>query len=121
MVRFVPSSTPRVSVCARALLLRNSLGRGYLRFVARSTSSQRRICDQVHAEGCRVVRLFVAVVAQAQTLPTFRQIVVIFQENRTPDNLFGSAPSGGTTCGSEDPFDPGVDVRNGGPDETQND
>jgi hypothetical protein len=60
--------------------------------------------------------LFVAVVAQAQTLPTFRHIVVIFQ-----DNLFGSAPSGGTTCGSEDPFEPGVDIRNGAPDETQND
>jgi phospholipase C len=58
--------------------------------------------------------LFVAVVAQAQTLPTFRHIVVIFQENRTPDNLFGSTPSGGTTCGSEDPFEPGVDIRNGG-------
>ena len=36
--------------------------------------------------------LFVPVVAQAQTLPTFRHIVVILQENRTPDNLFGSAP-----------------------------
>jgi phospholipase C len=65
--------------------------------------------------------LFVAVVAQAQTLPTFRHIVVISLENRTPDNLFGSAPFGGTTCGSEDPFEPGVDIRNGGPDETQND
>lgn len=65
--------------------------------------------------------MFVAALAQAQTLPTFRHIVVIFQENRTPDNLFGSAPSGGTMCGSEDPFEPGVDIRNGGPDETQND
>jgi phospholipase C len=32
----------------------------------------------------------------------------------TPDNLFGSAPSGGKTCGSEDPFEPGVDIDNGG-------
>jgi len=37
--------------------------------------------------------------AFAQTV-TFKHVVVIFQENRTPDNLFGSNPN----------FEPGVDI-----------
>jgi phospholipase C len=41
-----------------------------------------------------------ATFAYAQTLPTFQHIIVIVQENRTPDNLFGS----NTT------FEPGVDL-----------
>jgi phospholipase C len=36
--------------------------------------------------------------------PTFSHIVIIFQENRTPDNLFGSNPT----------FEPGVDIVNTG-------
>jgi phospholipase C len=56
-----------------------------------------------------------ATTALAQTIPigTFKHIIIIVQENRTPDNLFGSAPSG-TKCGIEDPFEPGVDIENGG-------
>jgi phospholipase C len=42
-----------------------------------------------------------AMFAAAQTLPTFQHIIVIVQENRTPDNLFG----GNTT------FEPGVDLQ----------
>jgi len=41
---------------------------------------------------------------------------VIVQENRTPDNLFGSGPAR-TPCNSEDPFEPGVDIENCGPNE----
>jgi phospholipase C len=53
--------------------------------------------------------------AQAQTIPqgTFQHIIIIVQENRTPDNLFGSAPSL-ARCGVGDPFEPGVDIDNGG-------
>jgi phospholipase C len=46
-----------------------------------------------------------AAITHAQTLPHFDHIVVVFQENRTPDNLFGSAPSSGL-CGSEDRSSP---------------
>jgi phospholipase C len=48
---------------------------------------------------------FGTALAPAQTIPagTFKHIIIIVQENRTPDNLFGSAPSSGL-CGSEDPF-----------------
>jgi hypothetical protein len=51
----------------------------------------------------------------AQTLPpgTFKHIIIVVQENRTPDNLFGSGSSG-TKCGIEVPFEPGVDIENGG-------
>ncbi|HXM22239.1 MAG TPA: alkaline phosphatase family protein [Terriglobales bacterium] len=55
-----------------------------------------------------------ATLANAQTLPTFKHIVVIFQENRTPDNLFGSGPIG-SMCGHPDRFEPGVDIQDGGP------
>src|SRR5882672_11964815 len=37
--------------------------------------------------------------AVAETVP-FKHVVIIFQENRTPDNLFGSNPN----------FEPGVDL-----------
>ena len=43
--------------------------------------------------------------AQAQS---FSHIVIIFQENRTPDNLFGSALSS-VLCSGQDDFEPGVD------------
>jgi hypothetical protein len=46
----------------------------------------------------------------------FSHIIIIVQENRTPDNLFGSYPGLGSSCGSEnDPFETGVDIDNGGP------
>jgi phospholipase C len=56
-----------------------------------------------------------AAFAHAQTIPpnAFSHIIIIIQENRTPDNMFGSGPSG-TKCGTEDPFEPGVDIENGG-------
>ena len=59
-----------------------------------------------------------AVMSQAQTYqppPHFNHVVIIFQENRTPDNIFGSQPSVTTQCGQEDPFEGGVDIANGGP------
>jgi phospholipase C len=62
--------------------------------------------------------LFVAVVAQAQNYvkpPHFNHVVIIVQENRTPDNLFGAGAGPQATCGSEHQFEPGVDIDNGGP------
>jgi hypothetical protein len=59
-----------------------------------------------------------ATFAHAQTIPagTFKHIIIVVQENRTPDNIFGSAPStAGEGCGTEDAFEPGVDIHNGGP------
>ena len=58
--------------------------------------------------------LFVAASAVAQTSPpAFSHIVIIVQENRTPDNLFGAKPTS-QLCTSEDPFEPGVDIVQGG-------
>jgi phospholipase C len=57
--------------------------------------------------------VFGATLASAQTLHTFKHIVIIVQENRTPDNLFGSGPNVG--CGAPNPFEPGVDIQDGGP------
>jgi hypothetical protein len=63
------------------------------------------------------VALFLASMAStaacAQTLPTFDHIVVIVQENRTPDNLFGSAPAS-LQCNGQDDFEPGVDIQDWG-------
>jgi phospholipase C len=38
---------------------------------------------------------FGAALAPAQTIPpgTFSHIIIVIQENRTPDNLFGAAPA----------------------------
>jgi phospholipase C len=47
------------------------------------------------------------------SLPVFDHIVVIFQENRTPDNLFGGAIST-TLCNGQDDFEPGVYIQNWG-------
>jgi hypothetical protein len=47
--------------------------------------------------------LLAAAPATAQT-PTFQHVVVVFQENRTPDNIFGSTPH----------FLPGVDIQGSG-------
>jgi len=68
---------------------------------------------------CAIVlfALFEAVVMQAQSYqapPHFSHIVIIFQENRTPDNLF-LAPGITGTCGMQVRFEPGVDIQNGGP------
>jgi hypothetical protein len=51
--------------------------------------------------------------AQTQSLPHFQHIVIVFQENRTPDNLFGAGPMTGA-CGRT-PFEPGVDIADSGP------
>lgn len=45
-----------------------------------------------------------ATFALAQIQPeTFKHIIIVVQENRTPDNLFGAAPSV-AKCGVEDPM-----------------
>src|SRR5579863_8163057 len=58
---------------------------------------------------------FGAALASAQTLPagTFKHIIIVVQENRTPDNVFGSNP-GVANCNQEHPFEPGVDIVDGG-------
>ncbi len=61
---------------------------------------------------CAVFSMLSANPAAAQTGP-FKHIIIIVQENRTPDNLFGAgAPI--TACGSTDDFEPGVDIVKGG-------
>src|SRR5580692_864514 len=60
--------------------------------------------------------VFLAEVAVAQ-IPqgTFKHIVIVVQENRTPDNLFGASPSTTATCGQEQqPIITGADIDNGG-------
>ena len=42
--------------------------------------------------------------ANAQAAPVFKHILIVIQENRTPDNLFGSNPH----------FEPGVDIASSG-------
>ena len=56
-----------------------------------------------------------ATFAYAQTIPagTFKHIIIVVQENRTPDNLFGSNPAT-ANCRQENPFEPGVDIVDGG-------
>jgi phospholipase C len=78
--------------------------------------------------------LFGATFVFAANPPHFNHIVIIFQENRTPDNLFGaggcpaSEPEVGVDracvsglpdssralCGVEEPFEEGVDIATGG-------
>ena len=36
---------------------------------------------------------------------TFKHIIIVVQENRTPDNLFGSSPPSGARCESGVPFE----------------
>lgn len=43
----------------------------------------------------------------------FKHIIIIVQENRTPDNLFGAVP-GQASCNQEIPFMTGVDIMHGG-------
>lgn len=49
---------------------------------------------------------------QAQQGP-FSHIIIVVQENRTPDNLFGAGPAMGR-CNQEHPFETGVDIIDGG-------
>jgi phospholipase C len=55
-----------------------------------------------------------ATLATAQNPIPFQHIIIVFQENRTPDNLFGSGPVEHLGCGTADPFEAGVDIDNGG-------
>jgi len=58
---------------------------------------------------------FGAALASGQTIPvgTFKHIIIVVQENRTPDNLFGAgAPPG--ACNTASAFEPGVDIQTGG-------
>jgi phospholipase C len=58
------------------------------------------------------VVFFVSAAAYAQgSLPVFDHIVVIVQENRTPDNLFGSSIGTSMGCGGQQDFEPGQGVR----------
>ena len=50
---------------------------------------------------------------------TFKHIIIVVQENRTPDNLFGSSPPSGARCESGVPFESGVDIDNGAPNKIQ--
>jgi len=61
-----------------------------------------------------------AATAVAQTIQpgTFKHIIIVVQENRTPDNLFGAGAGPRSVCGSEYEFEPGVDIDNGGPNKT---
>jgi phospholipase C len=61
------------------------------------------------------LNVLAATFASAQTIQpgTFSHIIIVIQENRTPDNIFGAAPAR-NTCGAEDPFEAGVDIENGG-------
>ncbi len=52
--------------------------------------------------GCSLV--WSADAAPSLKHPVFKHIVIVFQENRTPDNLFGSNPT----------FEPGVDIASSG-------
>lgn len=55
----------------------------------------------------RVVTLLSLLLSAAMhgqtTVPAFKHVVIIVQENRTPDNLFGSAAPAGI-CGTQDDF-----------------
>jgi phospholipase C len=65
---------------------------------------------------CSAVLLLVSLApkpAHTQAVVKFQHVVIVVQENRTPDNLFGSTPSH-SVCNSEDPFEPGVDIKNCG-------
>jgi|HubBroStandDraft_6_1064221.scaffolds.fasta_scaffold1368523_1 phospholipase C len=51
--------------------------------------------------------------AQTQMPPHFNHVVIVVQENRTPDNLFGNAPNS-SLCAGQDAFEPGVDIQDWG-------
>jgi phospholipase C len=53
--------------------------------------------------------------AQAQLQPgMFSHVIIIVQENRTPDNIFGVGAAGPSGCTTQAPFMPGVDIVSGG-------
>ncbi len=53
--------------------------------------------------------------AVAQVQPgMFGHIIIIVQENRTPDNIFGVAAAGPSGCVTQGPFMPGIDIQSGG-------
>ncbi len=62
--------------------------------------------------------LLAATLTFAQTLHHFDHIIIVFQENRTPDNLFGSSAGSSPICGSGDPFEHGVDIEDCGKDKS---
>ncbi len=50
-----------------------------------------------------------------QQLPQFQHVIIVVQENRTPDNLFGAGSTASKgNCGVGDIFEAGVDIDNGG-------
>jgi phospholipase C len=69
-----------------------------------------------------VLTLSAATFAVAQITPgTFKHIIIVVQENRTPDNLFGSSPGIQSVCGQENnPAISGADIDNGGYNNTTN-
>ena len=58
----------------------------------------------MHLSVASVVVACLAAPAALAAAPPFKHIVIVIQENRTPDNLFGSNPS----------FEPGVDIASSG-------
>ena len=58
------------------------------------------------AAGCLalILSLLPGAFTSARAVPAFKHIVIVFQENRTPDNIFGSNPK----------FEPGVDIATSG-------
>ena len=64
--------------------------------------------------GTILVLFAVASLTYAQNPPHFAHIIIVIQENRTPDNLFGGGGSHTPRCGSGDAFEPDVDIDNGG-------
>jgi phospholipase C len=66
-----------------------------------------------------LISLMAASAAAQISQGTFKHIIIVVQENRTPDNLFGSSPPSGATCESGDPFESGVDIDNGAPNKKQ--
>src|SRR5262249_15882691 len=66
----------------------------------------------VHCLATLFVVSFASIAAWTQAQP-FSHIVVVVQENRTPDNLFGSAPAS-VQCSGQDDFEPGVDIQDWG-------
>jgi len=63
-----------------------------------------------------IVAAMGTVAAVAQNPIPFQHVVLIIQENRTPDNLFGAGPPH-PVCGVPDGFESGVDIDNGGMDQ----
>jgi phospholipase C len=116
VVRFA-ASAPFLSVCATALRLSAQKPQPVAVSVPHQHqpgSPKGESVTRLTLKAVVLFALFGATLASAQTLPTFKHIVIIVQENRTPDNLFGSSP-GQANCSKENPFEPGVDIVDGGP------